>query len=43
MILGEVLDRLTDFELTGPVEPLRTNKHAGVWRVPMALRARGGR
>ena len=40
VILDEVLDRLEDFELTGPVERVRTNKHAGVIRVPMTFRAR---
>ena len=35
VILDEVLDRLENFELTGPVERVRTNKHAGVWHVPM--------
>jgi cytochrome P450 len=42
LILGELLDRLEDFELTGPVERVRTNKHAGVWRVPMSYRRRPG-
>jgi cytochrome P450 len=40
VILDEVLDRLEDFELTGPVERVRTNKHAGVCRVPMRFRRR---
>jgi cytochrome P450 len=35
VLLDEVLDRLEGFELTGPIERVRTNKHAGVWRVPM--------
>jgi hypothetical protein len=26
---------LEDFDLVGPVERVRTNKHAGVWHVPM--------
>jgi cytochrome P450 len=41
VILDEVLDRLEDFELTGGVERVRTNKHAGVWHVPMRFRTRG--
>ena len=40
VILDEVLDRLEDFELTGPVERVRTNKHAGVWHVPLAFTTR---
>ena len=40
VILDEVLDRLDNFELTGPVERVRTNKHAGVWHVPMQFTAR---
>ncbi len=40
VILDEVLDRLGNFELTGPVERVRTNKHAGVWHVPMQFTAR---
>jgi hypothetical protein len=35
VILDEVLDRLEGFEVSGPVERVRTNKHAGVCRVPM--------
>jgi cytochrome P450 len=42
LLLGELLDRLEGFELTGPVERVRTNKHAGIWHVPMAYRRRGG-
>jgi cytochrome P450 len=41
VILDEVLDRLDDFELTGGVERVRTNKHAGVWHVPVRFRTRG--
>ena len=37
VILDEVLDRLEGFELAGPVERVRTNKHAGVWHVPMRV------
>ena len=40
VLLNELLDRLCDFELTGPVERVRTNKHAGVWRVPLAFAER---
>jgi cytochrome P450 len=42
LVLGELLDRLEDFELTGPVERVRTNKHAGICRVPMSYRLRRG-
>ena len=38
VMLGEVLDRLEGFELGGPVERVRTNKHAGVSHVPLAFR-----
>jgi cytochrome P450 len=40
VVLDELLDRLEGFELTGPVERVRTNKHAGVSHVPMAFRPR---
>ncbi len=40
VILDELLDRLEDFELSGPVERVRTNKHAGVCRVPMRFNRR---
>ena len=40
LVFGELLHRLEDFELTGPVERVRTNKHAGVWRVPLSYRPR---
>lgn len=40
VILDEVLDRLENFELAGPVERVRTNKHAGVCRVPMRFAPR---
>jgi cytochrome P450 len=39
-ILDELLDRLEGFTLAGPVERARTNKHAGVWHVPMTFRPR---
>jgi cytochrome P450 len=40
VILDELLDRLEGFELSGPVQRVRTNKHAGVIHVPMTFRAR---
>jgi cytochrome P450 len=40
VLFEELLDRLCDFELTGPVRRVRTNKHAGVWHVPMAFSER---
>jgi cytochrome P450 len=40
VMFEEILDRLEEFELTGPVERVRTNKHAGVCRVPMRFRRR---
>ncbi|MBV8462082.1 MAG: cytochrome P450, partial [Acidimicrobiales bacterium] len=40
VVFDELLDRLCDFELTGPVRRVRTNKHAGVWRVPMRFSTR---
>lgn len=40
VLLDELLDRLEGFELTGPVQRVRTNKHAGVWHMPMAFRTR---
>jgi cytochrome P450 len=39
-LLDELLDRLSNFELVGPVERVRTNKHAGVWHVPLAFSTR---
>ncbi len=42
VILDELLDRLEGFELSGPVERVRTNKHAGVWHMPMTFRPRRG-
>lgn len=40
VMLDELLDRLDDFALTGPIERVRTNKHAGVWHVPLRYRRR---
>jgi cytochrome P450 len=40
VLLDELLERLCDFELTGPVQRVRTNKHAGVWRVPLSFSER---
>jgi cytochrome P450 len=42
VILEEVLDRLDNFELTGPVKRMRTNKHAGVSSVPLRFSKRSG-
>ena len=42
VLFNELLDRLCDFTVTGPVERVRTNKHAGVWRVPLAFSRRAG-
>ncbi len=42
IMLDEVLDRLEDFALDGPIERVRTNKHAGVRHVPMRYRVRRG-
>jgi cytochrome P450 len=39
-IFDELLDRLEGFTLAGPVERARTNKHAGVCRMPMTFRPR---
>ncbi|MGH9028633.1 MAG: cytochrome P450, partial [Acidimicrobiales bacterium] len=38
MVLDELLDRFCDFALEGPIERFRTNKHAGVKRMPMSFR-----
>ena len=43
VILGEVLDRLENFELTGPVRRVRTNKHAGVSSVPLQFSKRSAK
>jgi cytochrome P450 len=40
ILFDELLGCLRDFELTGPVRRVRTNKHAGVWRVPLRLSER---
>jgi cytochrome P450 len=40
VIFDEILDRLDDLELTGPVERVRTNKHAGVTHLPMRFSRR---
>jgi cytochrome P450 len=39
-IFDELLDRLEGVSLAGPVERARTNKHAGVWHVPLTFRSR---
>ena len=43
VILEEVLDRLDNFELTGPVKRVRTNKHAGVSSVPLRFSKRSAK
>ncbi len=40
VMLDEVLDRLGDLEVTGPITRVRTNKHAGVRSVPLRFRPR---
>jgi cytochrome P450 len=40
VLLDQVLDRLEDVALSGPIERVRTNKHAGVSRMPVTFRAR---
>jgi cytochrome P450 len=40
IIFTELLDRLEHFALAGPVERVRTNKHAGVWHVPLTFTRR---
>src|SRR5581483_9442867 len=40
IIFEELLDRLEAFELDGPVTRVRTNKHAGVWHMPLTFRPR---
>ncbi len=40
VLLDELLDRLEGFELAGAIERVRTNKHAGVWHVPMTFAER---
>jgi cytochrome P450 len=37
IVLEELLDRVRSVELTGPVRRVRTNKHAGVARMPVRL------
>ena len=37
------LDRLENFELTGPVKRVRTNKHAGVSSVPLRFSKRSAK
>jgi len=45
IVLGALTDRFEAFELAGPIERFRTNKHAGVRRMPISFRprARSGR
>ena len=40
VIFEALLDRVGDFEVTGPVERVRSNKHTGVRHLPMRLEAR---
>jgi cytochrome P450 len=40
IVLGHLLDRFADLALTGPIERVRTNKHAGVAHMPVAFRLR---
>ncbi len=40
VMLAALLDRFVAFELAGPVRRVRTNKHAGVASMPVALRRR---
>ncbi len=40
VMLDELLDRLEGFALTGPIGRVRTNKHAGVCRVPLSFQQR---
>ena len=43
ILFEELLGRLTDFALAGPIERFRTNKHAGVRHMPVTFRHRGTR
>jgi cytochrome P450 len=38
IMLEELLTRFEEFEMLGPVERVRTNKHAGVSRMPVSFR-----
>jgi len=40
IMLEELLTRFTDFGLAGPLQRVRTNKHAGVSRMPVTFRRR---
>jgi cytochrome P450 len=40
IMLEELLTRFEEFEMLGPVERVRTNKHAGVSRMPVSFRKR---
>jgi hypothetical protein len=40
-MFGALLDRVIEASLTGPVEYVRSNKHAGVRHMPVRLEARG--
>jgi cytochrome P450 len=43
VILDALLDRVGGFEVTGPVERVRSNKHTGIRHLPMRLVRRMGR
>jgi cytochrome P450 len=43
VVFGEVLARLTDLELAGPVEWTRSNKHTGIRHLPIRYRERPAR
>jgi cytochrome P450 len=40
VVLTELLERVADIELTGPVEWTRSNKHTGIRRLPVRLTPR---
>jgi cytochrome P450 len=40
IVLEELLSRYEGFEMTGPIERVRTNKHAGVSRMPVRFHRR---
>jgi len=41
ILLEELVARFDEITLAGPVERFRTNKHAGVRRMPVVLHRRG--
>jgi cytochrome P450 len=40
IMLEEIVDRIDEFRLDGPIERFRTNKHAGVKHMPVTFRPR---